>query len=212
MSGVYSSFGEFSVDMRVSFMADWIDQIAADPALLGPKVVRINPAGQANNLVISEIVVQFSEQVTEQSAEDPSNYLLLEAGPNEVFDGGLGDDNVIPVTASLDAARTKVTLHVDAAWSPLPLGKYQLTIDGDGSIVDLDGNPLNSTTGVNGGSDHVHSFDVVFLFPPGGDLYEIDLVAGHLLTVQTATLFDNLASSPVNGLDPELIVYEPAGS
>ena len=134
---------------------------------------------------------------------------MLEAGANGIFDGGLGDDVVVSLTPSFDG-NTIVTLGVDSG--TLTPGSYQLTIDGDSSIEDLDGNPLNSTTGPGGGSDHVHQFDVQFSVPAGGDLYELALVAGETVSISTSTPFSD--ASPFrtyNELDPELIVYSPDG-
>lgn len=96
--------------------------------------------------------------------------------------------------------------------SPLGFGEYRLNVDGDNSIVDLDGNPLNSVTGVGGGSDFVHDFEVVFSVPTGGDFYRVDLDFGQRVTFSTRTPWANdpLASFG-NDLDTQLIVYSNTG-
>ncbi|MEE9212289.1 MAG: LEPR-XLL domain-containing protein [Phycisphaeraceae bacterium] len=185
-----------------------------DPALIGPTVVSINPpAGTTNDLNITDITIEFSELISSFSALDPTNYLLLEAGSNAIFEGGAGDDVTIPFAPSFDGS-TIVDLLIDPGFAPLVPGMYQLTLDGStegGSIEDLDGNPLNSTTGPGGGFDEVHQFDVVFDVEPGGDLYLIDLTAGQSVSINTLTLFDNPAATPLNDLDPKLVVIGPNG-
>ena len=184
----------------------------ADTALTGPIVVTTAPlSGPNSDVMVTQITVQFSEQLAVAPAEDSASYQLLEAGENGVFEAGGGDDVVVPVVPTVGGSQTIVTLLVDPALSPLGFGSYQLTIDGDDSIVDLDGNPLNSKTGVGGGFDYVLEFDVVFVLPKGGDLYSFDLVAGDLLNAWTEVPFDDLASSPENSLNPALLVLGPNG-
>ena len=177
----------------------------------GPVVSSIQPAaGQTNELMINTISVVFSEIISTASATNAGNYLFLEAGANGVFDGGAGDDVVIGLSPSFNGAR-QVDLAVVSPAAPLALGKYQLTIDGSNNgIVDVDGNPLNSTTGKGGGSDHVHEFDVEFSLASGGDLFSIDLQVGDKIVVTTGTLFDDGAATPMNTLDPQLLLLDPS--
>ena len=177
----------------------------------GPVVSSIQPAaGQTNELMINTIPVVFSEIISTASATNAGNYLFLEAGANGVFDGGAGDDVVIGLSPSFNGAR-QVDLAVVSPAAPLALGKYQLTIDGSNNgIVDVDGNPLNSTTGKGGGSDHVHEFDVEFSLASGGDLFSIDLQVGDKIVVTTGTLFDDGAATPTNTLDPQLLLLDPS--
>ncbi len=180
--------------------------------LIGPTVERIDPGpGGVNDLNVDRITITFSEPVAAGPAQDTSNYDLLEAGPNGVFDGGAGDDVVISVAPVFDGVKT-VQLTVDPNTSPLELGSYRLTISGgDGSIQDLDGNPLNGTAGPGSGFDHVHLFDVVFVIEPGSDLYALDLTAGEAVEIRTHTPFDGVLGSPLNSLNPALVVLDASG-
>lgn len=221
-----STFVDSSVRIRFDF--DTIDTISndfegwyvddvticgavTDASLVGPRIANITPrSGEIEDLTIDQLFVEFSEVISEASSLDPKNYLLLEAGPNNIFEGGVGDDFVVPFSPALDANQIAVTLTIDPGISPLPLGSYQLTVDGTSSIEDLDGDPLFTTTGPGGGMDHIHEFDVVFNFPVGGNVYEIDVFAGELLTINTRTPFDDLRAFPLNDLDPELTLYSSA--
>ncbi|MFV2067240.1 MAG: Ig-like domain-containing protein, partial [Pirellulales bacterium] len=185
-----------------------------DPLLVGPRVLGIDPrAGLlVNALDIATITVEFSEQIAERSLLDPTNYQLLEAGANGLFEGGLGDDVTLPLTPASAGGGLVVDLAIADPFAPLRLGSYQLTIDGsDTGIVDLDGNPLGTTTGPGGGQDVVHSFEITFELESGGDLYEIDLVAGQVFAARTDTPFDSTGASPGNDLDPRLLILGPAG-
>ena len=88
-----------------------------------------------DDLNITSIAVTFSEALSQASAESPANYRLLEAGANGVFDDGAGDDVSISVTPTFNGD-TFVDLIVRDGATPLGVGKYQLTIDGDASIED----------------------------------------------------------------------------
>jgi len=184
-----------------------------NPSEEGPTVNSVSPlVGPLVDVNITSITLEFSEQVTVNSADESSNYQLLDAGPNGLFEDGGGDDVVIAVTPSLDAGQTVVTLAIEQAFSPLPAGKFQLKIDGESSIVDLVGNPLNSITGLDGGMEFVHQFSVVSSFSEAGDVYRLDLVAGQNVIVRTATPLDVDLDPSNNQLDPALLVYDPAGS
>lgn len=107
-----------------------------------------------NNAVLSagltQIQIEFSEDVTTTSAEDETNYLLLEAGTNGIFDsnscatGVLGDDREISINTATYNNNTifVTTLDINNA-IPLPAGTYRLLISGTTSIDDLVGIHLN---------------------------------------------------------------------
>ncbi|MCY2986275.1 MAG: M36 family metallopeptidase, partial [Planctomycetota bacterium] len=203
----------FASDFSVTSEGWYVDDVTVRggitaPALMGPTVVSIDPSGTVVNLPISQVVVAFSEPITAASAIDPANYEFVEAGPDDVF--GTADDVPISFAPSFNGTNT-VTLLINSPFAPLAAGSYQLTIDGDSSIEDLDGNPLNSVTGPGGGADHVHPFHVAIELPPRGDLYTLDLAADQSIWIWTETPFDAPAGCPVNDLDPQLFVYSPAG-
>ncbi|MAE65994.1 MAG: hypothetical protein CMJ18_17115 [Phycisphaeraceae bacterium] len=177
-------------------------------SLVGPGVTDVDPPSGPTEAVVTELTVDFSETLDAISAADPANYQLLRAGPDDQFSGGAGDDVTIALTPVFDGDR-QVVLQIDPAFAPLDPDQYRLTLDGDGSILDLDGNPLNSTTGPGGGSDTVHDFEVTVSLDPSGDLYQLVAEAGEMITVTTATVFDDAGITPINDLDPELIVISP---
>ncbi len=177
---------------------------------VGPTVLAIDPvAGPLERLDITEIEIEFSEPITADPALDPANYLFLEAGPNGDFEDGAGDDLTIPVTPAFDGS-TKVTLALNLATEVLPFGNYQLTIAGNSSIEDLDGNPLNSTTGSGDGVDEVHQFEVIHEFDDQGDLFRVELDAGSTYAFSTST---PLAGLDLLGhdLDLSLFLFSPDG-
>ncbi len=110
--------------------------------------------------------VYFSENVlndgSNNAANNPAMYLLVERGPNEVFDtttcrvGASGDDLQVPISQAsynnfFGFGPYKTTLKLS---SSLPPGIYQLFVCGTTSIENLDGVELN------GGRDSVITFTV----------------------------------------------------
>jgi LPXTG-site transpeptidase (sortase) family protein len=126
----------------------------------------------------TSINVQFNEDVGNPGGDtgtddvtNPSNYLLLQAGPNGSYDTGsclafanngslaVGDDIHIPTGPvsyeNHDGSGPFVaTVEVNGG-TAMPNGSYRLYICGTTSIVDLAGNPLN------GGSDTSLEFNVL---------------------------------------------------
>lgn len=203
--------GFTGVENTLNSIAFGLSTGLVDPAEVGPTVAAVDPpVGQIEDLAIMRVSVEFSETVSTASATDPANYELRYAGPNGVLRDGSGDDVIIAVTPVFDGDRV-VSLDIDPAYAPLTIGLYELTIEGDSSIEDLDGNPLNSRTGPGGGRDHVHVFETIFNPRGGGDYYEISLTAGETLSVWTQTPFDNPLAGGFNDLDPLLIVFDPNG-
>jgi hypothetical protein len=181
---------------------------------IGPAVTSIDPpAGQVENLNIGRIRVGFSETLSAAAASSATNYRLLATGPDGTFASGAADDVTISLTAAFDGDAT-VELLLEQGHRPLTPGAYELTIFAAGSgggIQDADGNPLNSTTGPGNGFDHVHRFDVVVTQDPTADRYAIELQADEAITFSTPTPFDDAAASPLNDLDPTLILFDVAG-
>ncbi|MEN1678621.1 MAG: Ig-like domain-containing protein [Planctomycetota bacterium] len=184
--------------------------IVADPALVGPRAVSITPEeGVTADLNVTELTIDFDEPLDAISAEDAANYELLAAGSDGIF--GTTDDQVIRLSPTYDGATT-VTLEV-AAGVPLVVGRYRLTLQGDGQtggIVDTDGNPLNSREGPGLGRDTTHDFEVVLQLPFGGDFYRLELAAGDGVLLETALPVAG-PSAPMNTLDAQITVYDPNG-
>ena len=106
--------------------------------------------------------VQFNKDVQtgggSGAADNPANYLLVEAGPDGAFSttscaiGTGGDDGVIAIlNADYDSATHTATL--DVAGAPLPNGSYRLLVCGTTSVMDLFDIELN-----NGAADTPISF------------------------------------------------------
>ncbi|MCJ7548605.1 MAG: sortase, partial [Anaerolineae bacterium] len=137
--------------------------------------------GATLNTRPSTLVVQFNEAVQSGggpgTADSPANYLLLQPGPNGIFDTLVVDTSIIcdpahPVagddikvdflTITYSAADLTATLQVDPAFTPLATGIYRLYLCGGASIDDLAGNPLN------GGANSEVNFRVRILLPETG--------------------------------------------
>ena len=101
-------------------------------------------------VINSPIQIAFNQSVKSgggsKAADNPDNYLLVEAGSNNIFDtascalGAAGDD--VPVSISsvtYDGSNYTATLNFAA----LPSGLYQLLVCGTTSIESLSGNLLN---------------------------------------------------------------------
>ena len=103
--------------------------------------------GTTLNTSISQITVEFNQSMTTASAEDVSNYILVENGSNNSFQtsscigGVLNDDIAIPVTSvSYDDSDPFIaTINFDS----LPYGTYRLFICGTTSVENADGTELN---------------------------------------------------------------------
>ena len=186
-------------------------RVTVDPLLLGPAVTNVTPGpGTTHDLSIKSIALTFSEQLSSASANNAAAYHLIQAGPNGVIDGG-GDDVFMALSPLYDGG-TAVALTIGDGNTPLGFGKYRLIVTGDGTLHDLDGNPLNSVTGAGGGSDFAHDFEVVFEVPAGGDFYRLDLEFGERATIATQTPWHDPLAALVNDLDAQLIVYDSLGT
>ena len=198
------------VEDTVNVIAFGLSTGTANPALVGPTVRRVLPGiGRTTNLSISELQIEFDEPLDSTSATTAAHYELRSAGPNGIFDDG--DDLVFTLTATLDNDLF-VTLEIDGGEAPLPVGRYRLTIEGDSGtsrIEDVDGAWLNSLTGGSGGADEVHYFEIGL--PQDSDLYSVTLEANQALSIETVTPLDGSGSTPLNGLDPRVVVLDEQG-
>lgn len=122
----------------------------------GPSVQTVNPAaGIVTNLYVDKIHIQFSKALHPASATNAGNYRLTYAGIDNVF--GNADDvqiGTIPVFNGDD----EVTLDLNTALLPLPIGSYRLELLS--SILDTNLNRLNARASTPNGSDTVHLFRI----------------------------------------------------
>ncbi|MGA2113096.1 MAG: choice-of-anchor Q domain-containing protein [Anaerolineales bacterium] len=128
-----------------------------------PLVTSSNPAAGATVPSPNQLSVTFNQDMRDdgssKAADNPANYLLVEAGPNGVFDtlscqdGRLGDDTNVPIAHASYASGTQTATLTLAA--PLRPGAYRLFVCGTTSIWSVAGLELN-----NGGSDSQIDFDV----------------------------------------------------
>jgi pre-peptidase len=174
----------------------------------GPTVVSIDLNAPADDhLNIRTLNVLFSEPVDTTSATLPANYRLIEAGPNGVFENGLGDDRVIGVTPAMDGDE-QVVLTIASGDAPLPLGQYELTVLGKGGgVTDLNGDTLGKDTQSPDGRDIGVEFQVAV--PAIGDWYQIHVGRGDKVKLWTETPYDHAESSLPNDLDAQLLVISP---
>jgi LPXTG-site transpeptidase (sortase) family protein len=132
----------------------------------GPNTVPANGAVLTSG--INTLTVQFNKDVVHDggvnAANNPANYLLVEDGPNNIFNtsacgplpafGPKPDDIAILVdSVTYDPATFVATLSVNGGVL-LPDGRYSLFVCGTTSILDPVGNELN------GGADSVIIFTV----------------------------------------------------
>ena len=119
----------------------------------------------------SSMQVAFNHDVlhdgSDEAADNPINYLLVEDGRNRLFDtstcllGVAGDDVQQTITSvTYDDSTYIATINTD----PLPAGRYQLLACGTASIQDATGNVLNG-----GAFDSATTFTVVSANTGSGD-------------------------------------------
>lgn len=108
------------------------------------------------------ITIEFSENLLTVGAGNSGSYELLGAGPNGVFDGGDGGDDVVhPLTVTYHAGASDAdtpTVDLDIVGGPLPESDYRLTVRNSG-ISDLAGNSLDGTND-RGTNDYVRFFTI----------------------------------------------------
>ncbi len=165
-AAVTPATGQTDPDMADNTATD-TDLDATPPTVIpGPNTVPANDALLTAG--ISNMRLQFNKDVVHDGSADaannPANYLLVEDGPNGIFNTGacgpLGkfgltpDDLRIPVDSVLyDAVNFVATLNINGG-APLPDGRYRLFVCGTTSIHDPAGNVLN------GGANSVITFTV----------------------------------------------------
>lgn len=146
---------------------------------------------------ITELVVGFNKPVQSgggaDAADNTVNYMLAEAGENEVFDtatcaGGFVQDDVLIAIGSAvyDPATMSATLQVNGR-VPLPYGSYRLWVCGTTSIEDLSGNELN---------EGLSDTEISFLLTSRNILPETGFAPDRI-----TTLTDQPASSQYTGMD-----------
>jgi LPXTG-site transpeptidase (sortase) family protein len=129
------------------------------PSILLSSSSSIPPDGTLIGIGINKLVVQFNEDMVHgnpsdpQSADNPANYLLVEAGADGTFEtlacGGVGgglkptDTQITINTVSYDPATFKATLFINDG-NNLPNGVYRLFICGTTSIYNLAGVAINN--------------------------------------------------------------------
>ncbi len=145
-----------SIDKTVTYSTD----TTAPHVLFSAKTI------PSNNSVLlaapTRIQIEFDEDIKSDggvgAANNTTNYLLVEAGANTVFDtlsctgGLLADDAKITVTATYNNGSSFLAT---LSFSPLAPGSYRLFVCGTTSIEDLLGNKLN-----NGLNDTLLNFTV----------------------------------------------------
>ena len=177
----------------------------------GPAVVAVDLNAPAEDrLDIRMLTVEFSGPVEVTSATLAANYRLIEAGFNGQFEDGHGDDRVVGLNATMNGEDV-VELTIAQGDTPLPLGRYQLTVFGEnGGIVDLEGDLLGRDSEHPDGQDASVTFEVTV--PDIGDWYQVYVNSGDTVTLWTETPFDHAEGAPTNDLDAKLLVVPPQQS
>ena len=154
---------------------DTVDDIVGDTVRLRPRpdpaghrrdaaeVTFLDPLpGQTVSTDVTQLRLRFSEAMRDagpsgdHSVTNPAGYLLFTDGSNSVFEGGGGDDRVVPIASvSYDPVTLEAVLVIAAASAPLADERYRVVVEGDHAshaLQDLAGNPLG------GGVDAVVRF------------------------------------------------------
>lgn len=168
----------FDIDLTVDVTPPTVTQVTtgADTRIDDFDAMPFSPTTEQ----FSSIKVRFSEEVDNPAnhtdsddVTNPANYLLVEAGPDEVIDtatcsAGLQDDDVAITVTSVTYAtspHSEATLSLNGG-SNLSDGSYTLFVCGTTSIVDLAGNALDGDGNTVGGDD----YSVAFVISPVVDL------------------------------------------
>ena len=115
---------------------------------------------------VTQLSVAFSEAMLTSgggSAASAANYLLVEAGTNDVVDSGGcgapdGDDEAVPISAASYLPALPGTAAVLDSDVALAAGSYRLFACG--SLADAQGNALDGNADTTPGDDFAHSFGV----------------------------------------------------
>ena len=167
------------------------DQVSPEAELLTPT------AGETVTAAVTQFVIQFSEAMLDSgpaeqhSVTNPAAYRLYAPGPNGAFDGGSGDDILVPLGGvSYDASALRATVQIAAGSAPLADGPYELRVLGSDPALglhDLSGNALGS------GTDLVAGFGVNRAGPVNLAAAAISGDEGQLRTL--VATFDNPGTS-----------------
>jgi len=145
--------GDTVADVAVTLFGSDLALTPLRADTVGPEVTFVEPApGSLVTADVTEIRLQFSEPVLDtgptgqHSVTNPAAYQFINAGPNGIFEDGLGDDLVVPIAPIAYAPNTlEAVVTVAAAALPLVDGSYRFAVEGDNpdlAIHDLAGNPV----------------------------------------------------------------------
>jgi hypothetical protein len=125
-----------------------------------PVVASTTPAGvHARSIVappVAALTVTFSESMNGVDLRAASNYQLVGAGSNGVFDDG--DDVLYALVVATLAENAGAMLSV--VGGELSTGRYRLTVLGNDSLHDLAGLSLDGDGDGTAGGDYVREFSV----------------------------------------------------
>jgi len=155
--------GDAVADVAVTLFGSDLALTPLQADIVGPEVTFVDPApASLVTADLTQIHLQFSEPVLDagptggHSVTNPAAYQFINAGPNGIFEDGLGDDLVVPLAPiAYDPNTLEAVVTVDAAGLPLVDGAYRFVVEGDDpnlAIHDLAGNPVGD------GVDAVVSF------------------------------------------------------
>jgi parallel beta-helix repeat protein len=143
---------------------------------------------------VTQIKVEFNEEMNPIDANAAANYELREAGLTGFFNDG--DDIVYALTPSyvydLVLGDSITTLDLGIGGTPLPEGIYRLTVKGDlgTSIHDASGNRLDGDRDGTEGPDYLRTF-----FTAVGPLVSVGVLATIDRTPQLTGTVDDPGSS-----------------
>ncbi|MCC5830183.1 MAG: right-handed parallel beta-helix repeat-containing protein, partial [Phycisphaeraceae bacterium] len=139
--GAYEFMGS-SLDTQPPTVINVLPEAIWDQGLLGTN--------------ISQIVIQFSEEMNPIDANAPSSYRLTWAGPDGILD--TGDDQVLAVQPLYVIGDDFATLTILSG--DLQTGLHRLTVRGNNRMHDLAGNSLDGNNDGQSGGDFNRTFEV----------------------------------------------------
>lgn len=165
------------------------------------------PGPSSFTVTFNKPVSDLGENSDPDDVTNPSNYLVVERGPNGITNtvscaDGVAPDDVLVLVTSVTYNPATTTATVFFA-SPLPAGNYTVFVCGTTSIVDLSSTPL-AGNGVNPGTDNVFNFVVnPVVVPPTATAIPIPGGGG------TGTANEEV-SLPKTGFAPGVVSLLPA--
>ncbi|MBN2291620.1 MAG: pre-peptidase C-terminal domain-containing protein, partial [Pirellulales bacterium] len=137
----------------------FLEPLEARRLLASPKLIDVSPLpgdGAVIGAAITQLDIEFSEDLAAGGVNDDLSWQMIEAGPDDLFDTS-DDVSILATTNGSYSAGTTVILSLSP--SPLQPGYYRFTADAS-LLTGTDGSPLDGNGDGTGGDDFVTTFHV----------------------------------------------------